>query len=75
MPPMTAEDFINIQRRLELSDGRIAKALGVTRQTWRNWRCGRPCPRAMQHYLAVLLELRRLDPSNDNLPPPLRFKP
>lgn len=66
-------DKINaIQKELGLSDGKIAQALGVTRQTWRNWRRGCKCPVFAQNALRWMMELRRLSPANDNLPQKLR---
>ena len=70
---MTNDDLAGIQRLLGLSDGKIADALGVTRQTWRNWRTGRRCPAFAQNALRWMLELRRLEPSNDNLPERIRL--
>jgi DNA-binding transcriptional regulator YiaG len=69
------EKIIEIQSRLGLSDGKIAKALGITRQTWRNWRRGSTCPQFASMSLQCIMELRRLDPVNDNLPATLRFRP
>jgi DNA-binding transcriptional regulator YiaG len=66
------ETIETIQRRLGLSDGKMAAALGITRQTWRNWRTGRKCPEFAQNALQWLMELRRLSPSNDNLPERIR---
>lgn len=65
---MTSDEIASIQAKLGLSDGRMAIALGVTRQTWRNWRRGEPCPVFVQNSLRWLMELRRVSPSNDNLP-------
>ena len=62
-----------VQRTLGLSDGKMALALGVTRQTVRNWRRGSPCPIFAQNALRWMMELRRLDPSNDNLPALIRL--
>lgn len=69
---MTPEDIIGIQRELGLSDGKMAKALGLTRQTWRNWRRGCKCPAFAQNSLMWMMELRRLQPANDNLPKGVR---
>lgn len=69
---MTASDFRAVQQQLELSDGKLALALGVTRQTVRNWRTGSPCPLFAQNAIRWMLELRRLDPANDNLPKGVR---
>lgn len=74
---MTTKETINIvviQQHLGLSDGKLGAAIGVQRQTVRNWRVGRPCPELAQNALRWVLELRRLDPSNDNLPDGLRVK-
>ena len=70
---MTPEELMRIQESLGLSDNKMAKAIGVTRQTWRNWRTGRPCPLFAQNALRWLMELRKLSPSNDNIPKPMRF--
>jgi hypothetical protein len=51
----------------------MALCLGVTRQTWRNWRTGRNCPEFAQNSLRWLVELRKLSPSNDNIPKHMRF--
>lgn len=69
---MGPDDIIAIQQGLGLSDGKMALALGVTRQTWRNWRRGCRCPVFAQNALRWMLELRRLDPANDNLPAKIR---
>jgi hypothetical protein len=69
---MTPEEIIAIQKELNLSDGKMAQALGVTRQTWRNWRRGCKCPLFAQNALRWMMELRRLDAANDNLPQRLR---
>lgn len=70
---MSPADLIEIQRKLGLSDGKMAKALGVTRQTWRNWRSGKAMPGLAQNALRWLMELRRLAPANDNIPERMRF--
>jgi DNA-binding transcriptional regulator YiaG len=72
---MTTEEIQAIQERLGLSDGKMALALGITRQTWRNWRRGQPCPQFARNALRWLMELRRLDPANDNIPDRIRHKP
>lgn len=69
---MTQEEILGIQRALGLSDGKMAAALKVTRQTWRNWRVGRPCPPFVQLALRCMLALRSIDPANDNLPEAMR---
>jgi DNA-binding transcriptional regulator YiaG len=69
---MTTEEIIAIQKELGLSDGKMAHALGVTRQTFRNWRRGRVCPLFAQNALRWMMELRRLDAANDNLPERVR---
>lgn len=69
---MTPEEIIAIQKELGLSDGKMAKALGLTRQTWRNWRRGCKCPTFAQNSLVWMMELRRLQPANDNLPKGVR---
>lgn len=63
-----------VQQMLGLSDGKLAAALGVTRQTVRNWRTGRKFPPFASNAISWMLELRRLDPANDNLPPSVRVK-
>ena len=70
---MTPEMICEIQAALGLSDNKMAQALGVTRQTFRNWRNGCTCPQLAQNAIRWMLELRRLDPKNDNLPERLRF--
>jgi len=72
---MNKDELIYIQHRLGLSDRKMAACLGVTRQTWRNWRRGFKCPRLAQNSIRWMLELRRLDPANDNVPKPIRFVP
>ena len=69
---MTVEEINAIQHALGLSDGKMALSIGVTRQTWRNWRRGCKCPPFAQNSLRWLMELRRLDAANDNLPAALR---
>ena len=71
---MTPEMLAEIQQALGLSDNKMAQALGVTRQTWRNWRNGCKCPVFAQNALRWMLELRRLSPSNDNLPERVRYR-
>lgn len=65
---MGPEDIKAVQHELGLSDGKMAEALGVTRQTWRNWRRGCKCPLFAQNAMRWMMTLRRLDPANDNLP-------
>lgn len=72
---MTPDELVALQQRLGLSDSRMAQALGVTRQTWRNWRTGRNIPPLARNAIKWLIELRRLSPANDNLPDRLRFIP
>ena len=69
---MTAEELIEVQKRLGLSDTKMAEALGITRQTWRNWRRGCVCPPLAQKAIRWMLELRRVSPANDNLPARVR---
>lgn len=71
---MTAPELLDLQRRLGLSDNKMADALGITRQTWRNWRIGKPCPEFAQRALRWMIELRRLEPANDNLPENIRVR-
>lgn len=70
---MTIEEINSIQKELGLSDGKMAQSLGVTRQTWRNWRRGCKCPVFAQNSLRWMMELRRLSPANDNLPQKIRI--
>lgn len=65
---MQQSDLINIQQELGLSDGKMAKVFGVTRQTWRNWRNGNRCPLLAQNAIRWMLTIRELSPANDNLP-------
>jgi DNA-binding transcriptional regulator YiaG len=65
---MTSEEIREIQGKLGLSDGKMAQAIGVTRQTWRNWRRGEKCPVFAQNALRWMMELRKVSPANDNLP-------
>ncbi len=69
---MSPTELTEMQQRLGLSDGKMAKALGVTRQTWRNWKSGRRCPDLAQNAMRWMIELRRLSPANDNLPERIR---
>lgn len=69
---MQNDEIIRLQRELGLSDGKLAVALGVTRQTVRNWRTGCKCPPLAQNAIRWMMELRRLSPANDNLPERLR---
>lgn len=69
---MTSEEIISIQQALGMSDRKIAIALGVTRQTFRNWRTGSNCPPLAQNAIKWMLEIKRLDPDNDNLPDALK---
>ena len=71
---METADIIALQQQLGLSDRKIADALGVTRQTWRNWRTGEKCPAFAQRALCWMMTLRRVEPSNDNLPPGVRVQ-
>ena len=70
---LTPENIASLQSNLGLSDNRMAAALGVTRQTFRNWRRGCKCPQLAQNAMRWMIELRRLSPSNDNLPARIRF--
>lgn len=72
---MTPEKIAALQGNLGLSDNRMASALGVTRQTFRNWRRGCKCPQLAQNAMRWMIELRRLSPTNDNLPDRIRFNP
>lgn len=71
---MTPEMICEIQMSLGLSDNKMAKALGVSRQTWRNWRRGCTCPQLAQNAMRWMLELRRISPANDNLPERIRYQ-
>lgn len=70
---MSPEQLCGIQAALGLSDNKMAQSIGVTRQTWRNWRNGCTCPLLAQNALRWMFELRRISPANDNLPERLRF--
>lgn len=70
---MSPNELIEIQQRLGLSDNRMAQALGITRQTWRNWRTGKKVPTLAKNAIRWVMELRRVSPANDNLPARLRF--
>lgn len=65
---MTQDEILGIQRQLGLSDGKMALALCVTRHTFRNWRTGKPVPEFASQALRWMMELRRIQPDNDNLP-------
>lgn len=69
---ITPEEVAAIQRRLGLRDTQMAEALGITRQTWRNWRTGRTIPYFVGHALRAIDALHQIDPANDNLPAPMR---
>lgn len=69
---MQTIDFVAVQSALALSDTKLARALGVTRQTIRNWRTGGTIPPFVARSLRIMMALRRLDPANDNLPPGVR---
>lgn len=71
---MTQQDIIAIQQMLGLSDAKMAASLGITRQTFRNWRTGRACPPLAQNAIRWMMELRRIEPANDNLPQTVRVK-
>ena len=66
-------ELIAIQNKLGLSDNKMAAALGITRQTWRNWRTGKAMPDLAANAIRWLMELRRLSPANDNIPERMRF--
>lgn len=74
---MTAynDKIVLLQTSLGLSDGKLAKELGVTRQTVRNWRRGCKVPPFAENSLRWLMALRVADPANDNLPPAFRARP
>lgn len=67
--------ILSLQSALGLSDGKLAKALGVTRQTVRNWRRGCKVPQFADNSIRWLLALHAVDPANDNLPDAFRAKP
>ena len=69
---MDAREALALQQKLGLSDAKMANSLGITRQTWRNWRTGRSIPPIVANSLRWLMELRRLDPANDNIPEKMR---
>lgn len=74
MVGMTKEQIALIQQELGLSDGKMAAALCVTRQTFRNWRTGSTIPAFVWNALNWMMELRRLSPDNDNLPDRIRVQ-
>lgn len=67
-----------IIEELGLSDAALAAALGVSRQTATNWRTGHSgwktgrMPGIVATALRSLVELRRLEPGNRELPDALR---
>lgn len=71
---MHQTEFISLQTTLGLSDNKLARALGVTRQTVRNWRTGARIPAFVALSLRLMMTLRRMDPANDNLPPGIRVQ-
>lgn len=71
---MTPNDLVSIQATLGLSDTKLAAALGITRQTFSNWKKGKKCPPIASHAICWMMTLRRLDPANDNLPQAVRVK-
>ncbi|MBL0946235.1 MAG: hypothetical protein IBJ04_18115 [Hydrogenophaga sp.] len=77
---MTPEQLAQWQDDLGLSDERMARALGLTRQTWRNWRVGHSgwkrgrLPPNVQTALRYLWTLMEVDPHNHTLPADLRGK-
>lgn len=72
---MNAGFALELQRELGLTDTAMARALKITRQTWRNWRTGRSFPPFAAQSLVILSELRRIDSDNDSLPELVRVKP
>ena len=67
-------DFVSIYNNLGISDGKLADAIGVTRQTVRNWRKSNSCPTFALNAMLWLSELRVADPINDNIPLVLRAR-
>lgn len=70
-----------LQVQLLASDGQMADAIGVKRQTWRLWKSdrltkkGAPLTPMAALALARMLELRKIDPSNEALPELFRAAP
>lgn len=71
---ITPDDIISLQKRLGMNDTEIAKALNITRQTWRNWKTNRTIPYHVGHLIRALDALTTLDPANENLPEGIRQK-
>lgn len=71
---MKNTEIASVMADLGLSDGKMAIAVGVTRQTVRNWRRGAAYPPIAQNAIKWMMELRRIDPDNDNLPKNVRVK-
>lgn len=69
---MTPRDMTDMQMSLGLSDGKMAAALGISRQTLHNWRTGRGIPLLAQNAMRWMMELRKLSPHNENLPKQVR---
>lgn len=67
-----AAQVSRIQLDFGLSDGKLARALNVTRQTVRNWRRGEPCPAFVQNALGWMLALYSIDPTHGSLPSGIR---
>ncbi len=72
---MNAGFALELQRELGLTDTAMARALKITRQTWRNWRTGKSFPPFAAQSLVIMSELRRVDAANDNLPELIRVRP
>lgn len=71
---MTPDDLKNAQAMLGLSDNKLAAAIGVTRQSVRNWRNGGSFPVFAQNALRWMMALRAADPANDNLPETVKVR-
>lgn len=59
---MTKDELLDIQKRSGLNDTKFAKAIGITRQTWRNWKLGRTIPALAENALRWLDELSKVAP-------------
>jgi DNA-binding XRE family transcriptional regulator len=69
------EDVKIVQDDLRLSNTKMAKALGVSRQTVSNIRAGNTAlTEHMARSISWLITLYRIDPSNPALPDELRRK-
>lgn len=71
---MDGRYIAEVQRQLGLSDTKLASALGCTRQTVANWKKGRPFPPLAANAVRWVLELRRVDPTNTQIPAHIRLR-